>query len=161
MFLPYYSKKNGPPVIRNQIQGVRRHRFLRMVACNIRDKRDGKHMEVLGTHIIQKKDLSQELRLRFSRVKFWLGVNAHLTKSAARMLGMAGLIPPLPPRFGRRTYGHFAYLAEVEQQWAKERHSVLQDYYVHPRTVERVRERVVGEDGGEKDVQRETIRLPR
>merc|ERR1719379_3332024 len=100
MFLPLYSKERGPPKIRFQIMGTRGRRFFKIVACNQRDPRDGKHMEVLGSYAPKMRTSVKEIRLRFSRVKFWLGVGATPTARTRMVLGLAGLIPPPPPLFG-------------------------------------------------------------
>ena len=72
------------------------------MACHQRDPRDGKHMEVLGTYCPLVKDGVKEIRLRFSRVKFWLGVGARMNHSMARILADAGLVPAPPPLYGWR-----------------------------------------------------------
>lgn len=113
MFLPFFSKERGPPVLRLQVMGLRGRRFYRLVACNQRDPRDGKHMEVIGSYAPQVKTGVKEIRLRFSRVKFWLGVGAEMTKTTRDLLAVAGLIPQPPPPYGRRTEGHYAKLKEI------------------------------------------------
>ncbi|UKJ88096.1 30S ribosomal protein S16 [Theileria orientalis] len=130
LFLPYYSKTRGPPRLRFQVMGKRGKRFLMLVAANQRDPRDGKHMEVLGS--VQRKPLNpipsaigenheslSEIRLRFSRIKFWLGVGCDMNVPVARVLSQANLIPPHPPKYGERTKGHFHLLSQVAQ--ARER----------------------------------------
>ena len=116
MFLPYFSKERGPPTLRLQVMGLRGRRFYRLVACNQRDPRDGKHMEVIGSYAPQVKTGVKEIRLRFSRVKFWLGVGAEITKTTRDLLAVSGLIPPPPPPFGRRTEGHYAKMREMYAQ---------------------------------------------
>lgn len=39
------------------------------------DPPKGKHMEVLGSYVLRSGTPVKELRLRFSRIKFWLGVS--------------------------------------------------------------------------------------
>merc|ERR1719379_1744333 len=89
MFLPLYSKERGPPKIRFQIMGTRGRRFFKIVACNQRDPRDGKHMEVLGSYAPKVKTNVKEIRLRFSRVKFWLGVGAEVTPKVRTLLSLS------------------------------------------------------------------------
>eukprot|EP00435_Cladocopium_sp_Y103_P047251 s841_g13.t2 len=72
MFLPFYSKEGGPPKIRQQVVGTKGRRFFKLVACNQKDKQNGKHMEVLGSYAPKARSNVKELRLRFSRVKFAL-----------------------------------------------------------------------------------------
>ncbi len=128
MFLPYFSKEKGPPVLRLQVCGLRGRRFYRLVACNQRDPRDGKHMEVLGSYAPQVKTGVKEIRLRFSRVKFWLGVGAELTKTTRDLLALAGLIPAPPPPFGRRTEGHYDKLHEVYEQRHKMHEAAIDSF---------------------------------
>jgi small subunit ribosomal protein S16 len=119
MFLPYFSKERGPPVLRMQVMGLRGRRFYRLVACNQRDPRDGKHMEVIGSYAPQVKTGVKEIRLRFSRVKFWLGVGAEIRNTTRDLLAVSGLIPQPPPPYGRRTEGHYSKLREIYNQRQK------------------------------------------
>lgn len=82
--------------------GTQGRRFYRIVACNQLDPRDGKFIEVLGTYAPLVKDGVKEIRLRFSRVKFWLGVGAHISLPMRQILADAGIIPQPPPLHGRR-----------------------------------------------------------
>jgi small subunit ribosomal protein S16 len=106
MFEPYFTSPRGPPSLRLQVFGTRARRFYRLVACHQRDPRDGKHMEVLGTFCPRVREGVKEVRLRFSRVKFWLAVGARLTPSVTRVLADAGLIPHPPPLHGWRHQHH-------------------------------------------------------
>jgi ribosomal protein S16 len=63
-------------------------------------------MEVLGTFCPRVREGVKEIRLRFSRVKFWLGVGARLTPAASRVIAEAGLIPQPPPLHGWRMQTH-------------------------------------------------------
>lgn len=119
MFLPYFSKERGPPVLRLQVMGLRGRRFYRMVACNQRDPRDGKHMEVIGSYAPQVKTGVKEIRLRFSRAKFWLGVGADMSNTTRDVLAVSGIIPQPPPAYGRRAEGHYAKLREIYNQRQK------------------------------------------
>ncbi|XP_026192224.1 30S ribosomal protein S16-2, chloroplastic/mitochondrial-like [Cyclospora cayetanensis] len=118
MFLPFFSKDRGPPRIRMQVMGTKGRRFYKIVAANQRDPRDGKHMEVLGSYVpIPASSTSvSELRLRFSRVKFWLGVGSSFSLSVGRLLGAAGLVPLPPPIFGWRCRGRYQELLQQQQQ---------------------------------------------
>lgn len=130
MFLPYYSKSRGPPRLRFQVMGKRGKRFLMLVVANQRDPRDGKHMEVLGS--LQKRPVNPipsaidephdslcEIRLRFSRIKFWLGVGCDMNISVQQALAHANLIPPPPPKFGERTRGHYHLLSKIAEKTSK------------------------------------------
>lgn len=107
--------------------GIRGRRFLKLVVANQRDPRDGKHMEVLGS--LQRKPLNPipsaidephdslcEIRLRFSRVKFWLGVGCEMGIPVQVALAHANLIPEPPPRFGHRTKGHYHLLSQIAER---------------------------------------------
>ncbi|PHJ16091.1 30s ribosomal protein s16, partial [Cystoisospora suis] len=113
MFLPFYSKERGPPRIRMQVMGVKGRRFYKIVAANQRDPRDGKHMEVLGSYAPSTPSGVCELRLRFSRIKFWLAAGAAMNQNMRSLLGQAGLIPIPPPMFGWRTMGRYTALQGV------------------------------------------------
>ncbi|KAL8443445.1 hypothetical protein Emed_006800 [Eimeria media] len=73
---------------------------------------------VLGTYvpIPASSPSTSELRLRFSRVKFWLGVGASFPESVGRLLGSAGLIPSPPPLYGWRCRGRYHELLQQQQQ---------------------------------------------
>ena len=134
MFLPYFSKERGPPVLRLQVMGLRGRRFYRMVACNQRDSRDGKHMEVIGSYAPQVKTGVKEIRLRFSRAKFWLGVGAEMSNTTRDVLAVSGLIPQPPPPFGRRTEGHYTKLQEVYDQRQKVHEAAIDSFNKFGRT---------------------------
>mmetsp|Transcript_17555 Transcript_17555/g.40639 ORF Transcript_17555/g.40639 Transcript_17555/m.40639 type:complete len:152 (-) Transcript_17555:10-465(-) len=131
MFLPFYSKERGPPKIRMQVCGTKAKRFYKVVACNQRDPRDGKHMEVLGSYAPKVKSGVKEIRVRFSRVKFWLGVGAQMNRGVEHLLGLAGLIPPPPPLLGRRTKGHYQKLLKVLDLRQQMHEAAIQEYHKH------------------------------
>jgi small subunit ribosomal protein S16 len=85
-------------------------------------------MEVLGSYAPQVKTGVKEIRLRFSRIKFWLGVGAEMTKTTRDLLAVSGLIPPPPPPFGRRTEGHYNKLHEVYEQRQKMHASAIDNF---------------------------------
>lgn len=77
------------------------------------------YSQVLGSYVpIPGSSTSSvaELRLRFSRVKFWLAANASMSLSISRLLGSAGLIPLPPPLFGWRCRGRYHELLQQQQQ---------------------------------------------
>jgi len=129
MFLPFFSKANGPPRLRLQVLGTKGKRFYKLVASNQRDPFKGKHMEVLGSYAPSTHSGLEEIRLRFSRVKFWLGVGAEMTPTTRMILGLAGLIPPPPPRYGWRTQGQHNLLQEVIDQQSIIRKHEICDYH--------------------------------
>ncbi|CAE7638441.1 RPS16-2 [Symbiodinium sp. CCMP2456] len=131
MFLPFYSKERGPPKIRQQVVGTRGRRFFKLVACNQRDPQNGKHMEVLGSYAPKVKSNIKEIRLRFSRVKFWIGVGAQFNPGTRQLLALAGLIPTPPPLFGHRTKGHYKELQKVLDLRQEAHEAAVQEYHKH------------------------------
>ncbi|CAD7953727.1 unnamed protein product [Amoebophrya sp. A25] len=129
MFLPYYSKERGPPVIRFHTCGQASQPFFKMVACNRRDPRNGKHIEVLGSYAPKVFTNVKEIRLRFSRIKFWLGVGAQMSPAVSDILALAGLIPPRPPPFGRRTKGHYEKLKLVLEKRQVLHNLAIEEYH--------------------------------
>ncbi|KAF8819131.1 putative 30S ribosomal protein S16 [Cardiosporidium cionae] len=136
MFIPYFSKLRGPPRIRMQVQGIRGKRFYKIVAANQRDPRDGKHIEVLGSYAPHTSSGSEEIRLRFTRIKFWLAVGAFISPSMRSLLGLANLIPSAPPPFGRRTMGQHHLLQQISKEQAEKRKLLLQSFYKNPDPVD-------------------------
>ncbi|KAF4653371.1 Trafficking protein particle complex subunit 4 [Perkinsus olseni] len=126
MFLPYFSKKTGAPRLRLQLMGKKGRRFYRMVACNQKDPRNGKHMEVLGSFAPKVKSGVKEIRLRFSRSKFWLGVGASMSPQVEHILALSNLIPPPPPAYGRRTKGHYELLEQVMEERQKAHQAAIE-----------------------------------
>ncbi|SCQ16356.1 mitochondrial ribosomal protein S16 precursor, putative [Plasmodium ovale] len=124
LFLPYFSKDKGPPRIRCQVNGVKRKRFYKIVVANQKDKKNGKHIEVLGTYVnknnIREKlntynitnpnndyyynniENIKEIRLRFNRVKFWLAANCNFSDHMKYVLSLCKLIPQYPVKYSRR-----------------------------------------------------------
>eukprot|EP00929_Paragymnodinium_shiwhaense_P099985 TRINITY_DN6194_c0_g1_i2.p1 TRINITY_DN6194_c0_g1~~TRINITY_DN6194_c0_g1_i2.p1 ORF type:complete len:154 (-),score=13.43 TRINITY_DN6194_c0_g1_i2:84-545(-) len=134
MFLPFYSKERGPPVLRLQLAGVKGKRFFKLVAANQRDPYCGKHMEVLGSYAPKVNTGVKEIRLRFSRVKFWLGVGAEFNRSTRNLMSLSGLIPPPPPIFGRRTKGYYNLLQEVLSKRREAHEAAVKEYHKHAGT---------------------------
>ncbi len=111
-FLPYFRKETGCPIIRLQLKGIRGNRFYRLVVCNQRDPRDGKYIEVLGSYAPDVKANVKDIRLRFSRVKFWIGVGAKLSRPACDIISHAGLAPPRPPLLRHLCLGHYGPMTD-------------------------------------------------
>lgn len=109
--------------------GISAKRFYILVACNRRDPPNGKHMEVLGTYYPRVKNGVQEIRLRFSRIKFWLGVGAEMSPMAMRCIATAGLIPQPPPRFGRRVENRFSQLNNALQENQKSHAAAVEEFH--------------------------------
>lgn len=124
LFLPYFSKDKGPPRIRCQVNGVRRKRFFKIVVANQKDKKNGKHIEVLGTYVNKNNTREKlnrynignpdndyfynnaenikEIRIRFNRVKFWLAANCGFSDHMKYVLSLCRIIPQYPIKYSRR-----------------------------------------------------------
>ncbi|KAF4753790.1 Trafficking protein particle complex subunit 4, partial [Perkinsus olseni] len=123
------------PRLRLQLMGKKGRRFYRMVACNQKDPRNGKHMEVLesgwagrvlGSFAPKVKSGVKEIRLRFSRSKFWLGVGASMSPQVEHIMALSNLIPPPPPAYGRRTKGHYELLEQVMEERQKAHQAAIE-----------------------------------
>eukprot|EP00835_Amoeboradix_gromovi_P004958 NODE_424_length_8864_cov_0.190188.p7 type:complete len:126 gc:universal NODE_424_length_8864_cov_0.190188:4161-4538(+) len=68
----------------------------RIVASYIRSRRDGKHIEKLGTYDPVPKDEIKCVNLKVDRVKYWIGNGAQPSKAVSRLLSLAGLLPDFP-----------------------------------------------------------------
>mmetsp|Transcript_28722 Transcript_28722/g.64184 ORF Transcript_28722/g.64184 Transcript_28722/m.64184 type:complete len:143 (+) Transcript_28722:69-497(+) len=69
----------------------------RIVAADVRCKRDGRHIEQVGSYDpIPRKDGTKEVRLNSERIKYWLSVGAQPSDRVNKLLGMAGLVPVAP-----------------------------------------------------------------
>ena len=88
----------------------RKHRpFYRIVVADSRARRDGKHIERVGTYDpIPAKDGIKEVRLRTERIKYWMSCGAQPSSKVAWLLGKAGVLPeqprPVPVQLQRRTF---------------------------------------------------------
>mmetsp|Transcript_22314 Transcript_22314/g.56898 ORF Transcript_22314/g.56898 Transcript_22314/m.56898 type:complete len:154 (+) Transcript_22314:35-496(+) len=129
MFMPLYSKDRGPPRLRFQLAGTKGKRFFKLVACNVGDPQKGKFMEVLGSYAPTVKTNVKEIRLRFSRCKFWLGAGATCSRMGQDVLSMSGLIPPPPPIHGRRTAGHYQRLHDIAEKREQLHQAALEEYH--------------------------------
>eukprot|EP01137_Pigoraptor_chileana_P023544 Opistho-2@89989 len=84
----------------------RRHLpFYRIFATNPRGKRDGKHIEVVGTYnpVVNQQN-QKTLDLKVDRIKYWLSVGAQPTEVVGRLLAMAGLAPMPPAIVAKRVH---------------------------------------------------------
>ena len=88
-------------VVRLRLQRFGRiHRpFYRLVAADVRCRRDGKHIERLGTYNpIASRDGIKEIRLKVDRIKYWLGVGAQPSERVAWLLSKFNILPrPIIP----------------------------------------------------------------
>jgi small subunit ribosomal protein S16 len=65
----------------------RKHRpFYRIVATDVRQPRDGRYLEELGTYDPMVKNTDERVRLRPDRIKYWLSVGALPSEKVAVFL---------------------------------------------------------------------------
>ena len=77
-----------PLRIRLQRIGVKNHPFYRIVCAPKPAKRDGKHLEVLGTYNpVISPEGSKLVTLNFERTKYWLARHAQPSEVIAKILG--------------------------------------------------------------------------
>jgi small subunit ribosomal protein S16 len=74
--------------------GAKKRPFYRIVAANVRDPRDGRFLEKLGTYdpILAAEDPNR-IKLDEERIRFWLANGATPTERVARFLDKAGILP--------------------------------------------------------------------
>ncbi len=73
--------------------GAKKRPYYRIVVADVRDPRDGRFIEKVGTYNpMLTKDNPDRVRIVEDRVRHWLSVGAKPTDRVARMLGAAGLI---------------------------------------------------------------------
>lgn len=73
--------------------GAKKKPFYRIVVTDVRNPRDGRFIEKVGTYDpFLTKDDPQRVRLQEARIKHWLGVGALPTDRVALFLSRAGYI---------------------------------------------------------------------
>ena len=73
--------------------GAKKRPYYRIVVADVRDPRDGRFIEKVGTYNpMLAKDHPDRVRLVEDRVRHWLSVGAKPTDRVARMLGQAEII---------------------------------------------------------------------
>ncbi|CCG84233.1 protein of unknown function [Taphrina deformans PYCC 5710] len=82
--------------IRLQRFGQKKLPFYHIVCMNARTARNSKPLEKLGTYDPIPKNGNKDITLNFERTKYWLGVGAQPTETAARLLERADLIAVRP-----------------------------------------------------------------
>jgi small subunit ribosomal protein S16 len=74
--------------------GRKKSPFYRIVAADVREARDGRFIEKLGTYNpLLPKDSEQRVVLNAERIRYWLSEGAKPTDRVAVFLGKAGIIP--------------------------------------------------------------------
>ncbi|MEL6290058.1 MAG: 30S ribosomal protein S16 [Pseudomonadota bacterium] len=73
--------------------GAKKRPYYRVVVADSRSPRDGRFIEVVGTHNpLLPKDHEDRVKLNEDRIKHWLGVGAQPTDRVHRFLDAAGLL---------------------------------------------------------------------
>jgi small subunit ribosomal protein S16 len=73
----------------------RRHRpYYRVCVVDIREERDGRTVEDIGTYDPQEPEVNKRTVLKAERARYWLGVGAQPSESAAALLRQVGIQLP-------------------------------------------------------------------
>jgi small subunit ribosomal protein S16 len=72
--------------IRMTLLGRKHRPFYRIVATDVRQPRDGRYLEELGTYDPMVKTTDERVRLRPDRIKYWLSVGARPSEKVAVFL---------------------------------------------------------------------------
>lgn len=73
--------------------GAKKRPYYRIVVADVREPRDGRFIERVGTYNpMLTKENPERVRIIEDRVRHWLSVGAQPTDRVARMLGHAGII---------------------------------------------------------------------
>lgn len=72
--------------IRMKMMGKKHRPYFRIVAIDARQPRDGRVIEELGSYDPMVRDTDQRVKLKASRVKYWLSVGAQPSEKAAVLL---------------------------------------------------------------------------
>ncbi|MGR3973484.1 MAG: 30S ribosomal protein S16 [Candidatus Rhabdochlamydia sp.] len=81
--------------IRMRQQGRKNYQTFRLVVTDIRNPRDGKYVETLGSYDPNKKE--DNLTVNAERLSFWLNQGAELTESAEHLV--KGVAPQVIKEF--------------------------------------------------------------
>lgn len=87
--------------------GRKNRPFYRIVAVDVREKRDGRYLENLGWYDPLQKEVGKKVKIEFERYKHWLSVGAQPSETLAVLLthvkvGAAPAAAPQAPRKARR-----------------------------------------------------------
>ncbi len=91
--------------IRLQRFGQKKVPFYHIVVANARTARQSKPLEKLGTYDPIPKDGVKYVDLNIARTKYWIGVGAQPTETAARILEKADLLLRPPKHVSNRPRG--------------------------------------------------------
>lgn len=79
--------------------GAKKRPFYRLVVTDVRNPRDGKFIEKLGTYNpLLANDHEDRFIIKEDRIKYWLGTGAQTTDRVTKLLAQKGLMekPPIP-----------------------------------------------------------------
>lgn len=87
--------------------------FYRIVAASVKNARNYKPLEKLGTYNpIPDRSGNKHVALKTERIMYWIMNGAQPTDTVAKLLARASLVPPAPHRRGA--------LPDPENKWLKE-----------------------------------------
>jgi len=66
--------------------GKKKQPIYRIVAADIRSRRDGRFLERVGWYDPRAKDEDSKLELKVDRIQYWLGVGAKPTETVANLI---------------------------------------------------------------------------
>lgn len=73
----------------------RRHRpYFRICVVDVREERDGRTIEDIGTYDSLEPDDKKKIALKVERAQYWLGEGAQPTEKAAALLKQVGIQLP-------------------------------------------------------------------
>jgi len=88
-----------PVKIRLRRDGAKKRPFYHVVAADSRRSRDGRYIEELGYYNpIVAADVEPIMLLKTERIRYWLGVGAQPSETAAALLKKVGLMERIIPR---------------------------------------------------------------
>lgn len=102
--------------IRLQRFGQKKLPFYHIVCINARTARNSKPLEKLGTYDPIPKNGVKDITLNFERTKYWLGVGAQPTETAAKLLEKADLITCRPKTYKTLPTTEESSASEVGEQ---------------------------------------------
>eukprot|EP00038_Savillea_parva_P020110 m.30435 g.30435 ORF g.30435 m.30435 type:complete len:100 (+) comp4708_c0_seq2:95-394(+) len=92
------------PVAMRFARGGHRHRaFYKIVVAPSKAKRDGRHLEKVGTYDPLPSAGHKMVSLNVDRIKYWLSVGVQPSEPVAKLLGKAGILPPFPKRISTKS----------------------------------------------------------
>ncbi|BAM83461.1 mitochondrial ribosomal protein S16, precursor [Cyanidioschyzon merolae strain 10D] len=88
----------SPVRIRLARHGRRHAAVFRIVVADSRAPRDGRFLEHVGTYNPRVIRGAKLVQFDVKRTQYWLSVGAQPSERVAKLLGLAGVLPPAPVR---------------------------------------------------------------